>query len=222
MDDAYLPLENETAPERGRTQSSRSSSPDRTGSRKGTYRRLLQVVDEIYGISEQQPESTLKQKRQPRQVKKSAPDLPLWRYRKRTVVLLILYVPLLIIPWALTCVLAVRPVSRDSYFTQMGIGRADVSSIHNWATTVRTLNSMATVATIPVISALLTQAAVVYSQRRKRDQKLNMGQVFTLADKRWTDVTILIETFCKSKQQMGSPFLWLAMTLIAISESHNI
>lgn len=107
-------------------------------------------------------------------------------YRKISVWLLIFYVPLLLIPWILTCVLSGHPGDvRDTarqYLPQSGLVPKRVLSILSWVAPIRTLGSIASVATIPVTSALLSHAAVVYTQRRKQGQELSMRQTFTLSD----------------------------------------
>ena len=46
--------------------------------------------------------------------KKSPDPKPMLRYRKRSAWLLAIYVPLLVLPWALTCLMAVRPLNLPS------------------------------------------------------------------------------------------------------------
>lgn len=92
----------------------------------------------------------------------------------------------------------------------------DGFSMLSWVAAIRTLNSIASVATIPVTSALLAQAAVVYIQRRKAQQKLNMSQTFSLADRGWADIAILNEAR-RTGSPLGSRFLWLGMALIVLS-----
>ena len=149
------------------------------------------------------------------------------RYRKRAIYLLVFYVPLLIIPWILTCILAGQPALNGAdgtnngvrYFPQTGLSPNGVLSIFSWVAATRILNSIASVATIPVVSALLAQAAVGYTQKRKVDQKLSMRQTFVLADRRWSDITVLFEAARAKGKGMGSRFLWLGMGLVCISKS---
>ncbi|PLB37508.1 uncharacterized protein BDW47DRAFT_117926 [Aspergillus candidus] len=152
----------------------------------------------------------------------SRPGVPLaLRYRKLTVYLLIFYVPLLVIPWVLTCVMSGSPApngnSGQRYFPQYGLAAHGVYSMLSWVAAIRTLNSIASVATIPVTSTLLAQAAVVYTQKRKALQRLTLRQLFALADRRWSDVTAVLEAARTAGRGIGSPFLWLGMGLIALS-----
>lgn len=147
------------------------------------------------------------------------PLQPPLRYRRRTIYLLIFYIPLLVIPWALTCVLAIRPLNASSYIDQSGgISAYEILNIWGWVAAIRVLNAINGVAAIPVISALLAQAAVVYSQRRKKKQTLNVRQVFALADRGWADITILWGAFGSNQARTSSPFLWFAAVLIVVGK----
>lgn len=150
---------------------------------------------------------------------------PTLRYRRRTIYLLLFYVPLLIIPWILTCIVAGRPalngVDASQYLPRTDSLANGAVSILGLVTAIRTLNSIASVATIPVISALLAQAAVVYTQRRNSSQSLSLRQTFVLADRRWADVTVLFEAARTAGTGMGSPFLWWGICLVAISKSYE-
>ncbi|KAJ6188119.1 hypothetical protein N7519_003027 [Penicillium mononematosum] len=114
------------------------------------------------------------------------------RYRKRAIYLLLFYVP----PTG-------NPV--DSHLRARGPTGA------KWGNVV----------TVPVTSALLAQAAVVYTQKRKINQKLSLRQTFVLADRRWSDATVLVEAAMKAGKGIGSRFLWLAMALIVLSAAQH-
>ncbi|KAK2755084.1 hypothetical protein FQN54_006613 [Arachnomyces sp. PD_36] len=143
-------------------------------------------------------------------------------YRKSAMWLLIFYIPLLIIPWVLTCALSGQPTDPQNtarkYLPQSGLMPNGALSLAIWAAVIPILGSIASVVTIPVTSALLAQAAVVYAQRRKNGQKLSMRQTFTLADQRWSDVTVIHDALCQGgSKRLTSNFLWLAMLLILLS-----
>lgn len=111
------------------------------------------------------------------------------RYRKRSLILLIIYLPIIIVPWVLQQVLAVRPLNAPSYYNQRGEygGKTYLASLW-WPVMVRLLNVVGALITVPVLGALLSQAAVIYSQRRHLGQKLNLRQTLALADKSWGDI----------------------------------
>ncbi|KAJ5541954.1 hypothetical protein N7461_007957 [Penicillium sp. DV-2018c] len=142
------------------------------------------------------------------------------RYRKRAIYLLLIYVPLLVLPWIFTCLLAGPPApngaSGKRFFPQYGLSAHGTLSLASWVAAVRTLNSIANVLTVPVISALLAQAAVVYTQKRKAEQKLTLRQMFALADRRWSDATVVVEAARTMGTGIGSRFLWLGMLLVVI------
>ncbi len=146
----------------------------------------------------------------------SKPVIPTLRYRWRAVYLLLFYVPLLVIPWILTCVLMVRPLNVQSYTNQAsGLLLKELRAIESWVVAVQVLNSVATMVTIPIMSTLLAQAAVVYSQRRKAGQKLSISQTFALADREWSDIIFLVSS---GKGYASSAFLWFAAFLMMIGK----
>jgi hypothetical protein len=120
---------------------------------------------------------------------KRAKDTAPLSYRKRSLVLLLIYLPIIIVPWVFQQVLAVRPLNAPSYYNQRGDygGRAYLAAVW-WPAMVRLLNVIGALITVPVVGALLSQAAVIYSQRRHLGQQLNLRQTLALADKSWGDV----------------------------------
>lgn len=114
---------------------------------------------------------------------------------------------------------APNAASGRRFFPQYGLSAQGTLSLLSWVAAVRTLNSIANVLTVPVISALLAQAAVVYTQKRKAEQKLSLRQMFALADRRWSDATVVVEAAMTMGTGIGSRFLWLGMLLVVISMS---
>lgn len=141
------------------------------------------------------------------------------QYRWKSLVLVAFYVPILVLPWVLTCMLAVRPLGAVSYLNQRnGLTLAQMNQIELVNDASRVLNAVAAVATIPLTSALLAQAAVVYTQRHRQNQRLNLAQLFALADKGWSDIAVLWRAL-HGKGGPNSWFLWLGILLISISKS---
>ncbi|KAJ4311815.1 hypothetical protein N0V94_007757 [Neodidymelliopsis sp. IMI 364377] len=149
-------------------------------------------------------------------------DTPLLRYRMRTLWLLAFYVPLVILPWVFTCVLSTRPINGSSYVNQQGFLAKEIKSIRNWKTAVDVLNSIVALITIPFLSAVLAQAAVVFCQRQHAGQFLSLKDMFALADRAWTNPGELWRSVRSStkRKEMGTkssgPFLLLAAALIII------
>jgi hypothetical protein len=149
---------------------------------------------------------------------------PPLRYRRRALLLIALYFPLLLIPWIITLVIADRPFSHDSYIKHSGFSRKEIVRVQKWVTAINVLNSIASIATIPIISALLAQAAVVYSQRRSPRQHLSVRHLFALADRGWSDIQILVNAWRWNERGSRSvrTFLYLALGIILISKSKPI
>ncbi|KAH7355564.1 hypothetical protein BKA66DRAFT_382204, partial [Pyrenochaeta sp. MPI-SDFR-AT-0127] len=143
------------------------------------------------------------------------PERSTLRYRHRALQLIALYVPLLIIPWVLTCVLDYHPADRASYFNQSGLSQSSLTLHRRLVNALAVLNSFASIVTIPIISALLAQAAVVYTQKRRKNQTVSVRQAFALADRGWSNLSILQEAWPPGTGP-GSLFLWLATLFLLI------
>lgn len=117
---------------------------------------------------------------------------PTWR-RTRAWWILSLYLPLLIVPWTLTCIMNFRPISAPCYINQAGYRTArDFEVNEGWQVAINVMNAVAAVLTIPVTSLLLAEAAVVWLQRGKRGSApLPLAQFYDLADRAWTDVSVI-------------------------------
>ena len=145
--------------------------------------------------------------------------VPLLRYRKTSICLLACYLPFLILPWILTCIMALRPPNLPSYYNQKGEYGSNMWLVMLfWMAFVRVLNAIASVLVVPITSALLAQGAVVYTQRRKVGQELNLRKTFALSDRGWTDIAILWGAKeGKSGSGAGSKYLGLAADLLLLS-----
>ncbi|PTD10170.1 hypothetical protein FCULG_00007547 [Fusarium culmorum] len=142
----------------------------------------------------------------------------LLRYRKRSVWIITFYLPILIVPWVLTCILMHRPVFLPSYINQHGdYSMTDMQKIQDWSTATNILSRIAATLGLPIVSALMAQAVVVYSQLRKegQEEKLNVLQLFALSDRGWMDIPILW-TSCFGARSRSSRFLWLAAGLVLV------
>jgi hypothetical protein len=134
------------------------------------------------------------------------------RYRTRALWLLGIYIALVLILWALTCVLARRPINSSSYTRPQGFLDRDISNMRKWKIALDVLNSITGLITskqhtyqtltathidsanynpVPVLSALLAQAAVVFCQRQKLDEFLSLMDMFALADRGWTSAPLI-------------------------------
>lgn len=152
---------------------------------------------------------------------KTPQSRPEFRYRKHAIVLVALYAPLLIVSWVLTCALAKRPLNAPTYFYQKGHSAREISSIRDVVRFISVLNAIIGVAAIPLLSALLAQAAVVYTQETGSQHGLRMEQLFALADRAWTNPIILLKSRHWGKAGSNSirRFLYFAAVLVTLGES---
>jgi hypothetical protein len=144
---------------------------------------------------------------------------PSFQYRTRSLWISALYLPLLIIPWIITCVMMFRPVGKPSYGDHVGtdtLTDEDAQEIRRWITAAQAMSMIATVIALPVISALLAQAAVRYLQRQREGQSLSLAQVFALADRGWADLPLLLRIL--DGDRLASPLLLFGALLVIISE----
>ncbi|KAM0541098.1 hypothetical protein ACHAO7_010755 [Fusarium culmorum] len=95
----------------------------------------------------------------------------------------------------------------------------DMQKIKDWSTATNILSRIAATLGLPIVSALMAQAVVVYSQLRKegQEEKLNVLQLFALSDRGWMDIPILW-TSCFGARSRSSRFLWLAAGLVLVSK----
>jgi hypothetical protein len=167
------------------------------------------------------------------------------KYRTRSLWLLGFYILLIVVPWVLKCVLAHRPINSASYIRPQGFSDHEVTNMRNWRIAVDVLNSIAGLITskqhltenptqilcrqpphanqaniyaVPILSAVLAQAAVLFCQRRKSDEFLSLKDMFVLADREWTNAPLIwssIRTRQKSPDTKSSAaFLLPAACLI--------
>jgi hypothetical protein len=146
------------------------------------------------------------------------------RYRTGAFWLLGIYISLISIPWILTCVLANRPINSSSYTRQQGFLNHDISNMRKWKIALDVLNSITGLITskqqirqtlpatradstnydpVPVLSALLAQAAVVFCQRQKPDEFLSLMDMFALADRGWTSVPLIWRSIRMRQKKLG-------------------
>ncbi len=153
------------------------------------------------------------------------------RYRKRSVCVAVFYLLLLVIPWVVTCVMMFRPVGKPSYNSLAGTQaykhgegldgttaytEGDAQDMQRWVQAAHVMNTIATVLALPVLSSLLAQAAVRYTQRQSNGKALNLGQLFSLADRGWADISLVVKTV--SSPRTASPLLLFGALLSLVGE----
>ena len=90
----------------------------------------------------------------------------------------------------------------------------DAQDMQRWLDAAQVMNTVATVLALPVLSSLLAQAAVRYTQRQSNGKTLNLGQLFALADRGWADLPLLM-----SSARAASPLLLFGALLSLVGES---
>lgn len=141
--------------------------------------------------------------------------------------LVILYVGLAIFAWVVTCYLSFRPITTSHYDLRdddnsnygpaawSGGKSSNLFFAHNerWYRAARIIQSIVSVATIPLTSAVCSSCAVIFIQRRAKN--ISIRQVMTLADKGWTDLSVYAKTMAFFAEDgwkiFGSSFLLLAI-----------
>lgn len=113
------------------------------------------------------------------------------RSHKHAFLLLTLYIPLILIPWLITGLLATRPLTKSTWAYAPGFSHSEYTALQAWARAVPILNALAAVLAVPVTSALGAQAAVVLAERRYDGQRLSLRHLFGLADRVWCDWRVL-------------------------------
>lgn len=146
-------------------------------------------------------------------------------------ILVLLYSGLALFAWVVTCILTHRPITAKHYgawiFNKENdgygwTGAGYINSLYvkneNWYRTARVLQSIVSVLTIPLTSAVCSSAAVIFVQHNRKTFGLSMRQVMVLADKGWTDPATYARLFLTSKgwKRYGSSFLFLTILLIIL------
>lgn len=131
------------------------------------------------------------------------------RYRLRTFYFVAIYIVILIVPWIITCVLDVKPVTTagSSYVAVSGVYTpGELSAVGVWMRIISVLTAAAAVLTVPVISAALNHAVVVSIQRRRSAQPLSAWDMLSLVDAPW----MRIEENAPWRRVKASRRTWLA------------
>ncbi|KAF3397180.1 hypothetical protein DPV78_007951 [Talaromyces pinophilus] len=108
-----------------------------------------------------------------------------------------IYVVIVVWSWTTICIIA-----REPAFTF----DKDLRSRQYYA--ARVVQSVASVATIPIISAVCACAAAIYVQDQQNEHSLSLRQVMALADREWMNPLCLIMPVSK---RLHSNFLFLAI-----------
>lgn len=93
---------------------------------------------------------------------------------------------------------------------------SELSSVENrekWLQVTGIIQSIVTVSTLPLTSAVCSNAAVVFTQRRCATGGISLRQTMVLADKGWMDVQVYAQLLRGHWKRYGSAFLYIAIAL---------
>ncbi|KAI0449067.1 hypothetical protein F5B21DRAFT_495506 [Xylaria acuta] len=144
-----------------------------------------------------------------------SPEKVLHRY-KSTFVIACFFLFFLIAPWVFLSILNVKPIGGQHHVSswQDVSGRISEDAVYTSENLYRAsgvLYTVAAVLTLPVLSMVLSHAAVVVVQRRHPDQRLNASQMLTLADAPWSRLPSRLTTSAP-----GGPYVYGAIALVAL------
>ncbi|KAJ5513785.1 hypothetical protein N7463_003337 [Penicillium fimorum] len=131
----------------------------------------------------------------------------------------IFYVGLAVYAWAMTVILSFRPVKAKSweysiegpYSYSDDRNQGDFRQDKKIYRSVRTIQTVIQVVTLPWISTVCASAAVIFAQNQKDSMGLRLRQVTTLADRRWMDFSLYRALICGRWRQHGSTLLAAAI-----------
>lgn len=128
-----------------------------------------------------------------------------------SLLLALVYLSFLIVPWVLTCTVALNPHVLVTYDDNYSYEPAEAYSLnYSILTAIEILNTLALVLSLPLLSFLLSRTAIGFSQRRDEKQKLTVGQLFGLADQGWWNPFLI---FRRTKTSALIVFGWTLMAL---------
>ncbi|KZL80755.1 hypothetical protein CI238_09188, partial [Colletotrichum incanum] len=126
------------------------------------------------------------------------------RYARRPIYVLTAYLLLLVVPWLCVCV-----INRRTTSDPLGIiMQHELDKYRRWLSVASFLSILAAVVALPCVAALLAYGAVVFSQRRSKQQSLTVRQLLAISDLKWT-------AFVSSGE--SSSFLLLATGLLLLT-----
>ena len=155
------------------------------------------------------------------------PSVPL-RRSVYPVFLVLLYSGAALYAWVIICILTHRPIGGEGYgLDQLNSTLAQPQSgiivpeylnsffgkSERYLRAARVVQSLVSVVTIPLTSAVCSQAAVVYIQRKRWRNGPTLRQSMALADKGWTDIDLIRKLILGSWKKYSSALLLLGLFL---------
>ncbi|KAL9064636.1 MAG: hypothetical protein Q9157_007761 [Trypethelium eluteriae] len=138
----------------------------------------------------------------------------------------LVYATLALFAWAITCILSSHPIKAglDSYAYRVvnssdplacRAGPApDFTANARWFRAARVAQAITNVLSVPLATAVCARAAVVFTQRGRKDTKLSLRQMMVLADRGWNDLGIWFKLM-QNPARFWSSFLLISILLVA-------
>jgi hypothetical protein len=134
-----------------------------------------------------------------------------------------IYASFALTAWILICILTFRPLTTARYGYNALESRPDKlpanydksEAVHRAA---RVVQSIVTVLTIPLTSAVCSTAAVIFAQSKAKGRRLTMRQTMALADEGWTDPTTIAKLVTGRGKKLSSSLLTCALVLVLLGE----
>lgn len=134
------------------------------------------------------------------------------------------YTLLALFAWITTCVLTYRPIGASEYGYQWNVSyvpRSRYQLTTRWYKASRVAQSVVSVLTVPLASAICSKAVVLYAQNYGQRKNLTMRQTMVLADKGWTDPVTWINLVRGRARRYGSLFLlWAIVVVLLGGQAH--
>jgi hypothetical protein len=145
------------------------------------------------------------------------------------VFLVLLYSVAALYAWVIICILTHRPIGGVGY----GIDQYN-ATLENWTNdkiplewyldrlfdksekyfrAARVVQALVSVVTIPLTSAVCSQAAVVYLQQKRWRNGPTLRQSMALADKGWTDINLISKLILGGWKKYSSALLLFALSV---------
>lgn len=134
-----------------------------------------------------------------------------------------IYSSLALTAWVLICLLTFKPLTTDHYGFYTETHRTHLletkyAKSEEIYRTARTIQALVSVLTIPLTSAVCSAAAVVFAQSSRRERRLTVRQMITLADKGWNDPTTIARLLFGHGKRLSSSLLVFALLLNILGE----
>ncbi|KAF9734774.1 hypothetical protein PMIN01_07677 [Paraphaeosphaeria minitans] len=149
------------------------------------------------------------------------PQITRMRATSWPVLVFVIYATFALFPWICLCILSKRPIRKEKSYISV-----DTSSFYpehwyhiseKYFKAAHTLQSIATLITIPVTTAICSMACVVYMQSSPLRRSLTLRQSMALADSGWLSPQILAKL-----GTMGSLPMYTAFALALIGSASQI